>query len=291
MKRQHLLIFVLCVSGVLVGTTRDAYASCPSLSLECFYLRNLGVMRLSTAFAQDEPVVLSNVAGAATLVIEEGPIVGSGAGVKPLTLPAFSAGFVIKEWEDSSLALEMILAPPNMVKIEMIAKGTLAHESLAPYALGNIPTGVEPAGEELGTVEALPPMLTAVYRPWKDAFFRPYGGAGLAYMLITGGDITNELMTSVEGAKPRLQPKNNFGNLGLVLQGGVEVRLAKWKNKNFYLTFDTKLIAFLTVEAKVVDIYVEAPGLPVFGPVKVGDASAAVTVNPLIFQFGAGMDF
>ncbi len=185
----------------------------------------------------------------------------------------------------------MILAPPNMVKIEMIAKGSLATESLAPYALGNIPTGVEPAGEELGTVEALPPMITAVYQPWKNKFFRPYGGAGLAYMLILGGDITNPLMTSVEGVEPRLEPQNNFGNLGLVLQGGVEVRLAKWKKKNFYLTFDTKFIAFLTVEAKVKGIHVEAPGLPVFGPVKVGDAGAAVTVNPLIFQFGAGMDF
>lgn len=264
-------------------------AECPGLKLKCFYVRNLGGMFFSTALAKDEEVVLSNVEGAASLVIEEGPIAGSGSGVKPLFLPALSVGMVVKDWGNSTLSIELILAPPNMVNIELTAEGTLATESLAPFALGNIPTGVPPAGEELGTVSALPPMATAVFRPWRDKFFRPYGGAGLAYMIVTGGEITNEILTSV--AEPRLEVDHGLGNLGLVLQAGAEVRLLKLMGKSLYFSADVKYIGFLSLTAQVRDIYVEAPGLPVFGPVRVGDAGATVTVNPLIFQAGLGLDF
>lgn len=302
MNTRKLCIAILCALALVVGAAHDAAAGkkkkkkkqkksadCPALKLKCFYVRNLGGMFFSTALAQDEEVVLENVEGAASLVIEEGPIAGSGSAVKPLYLPAMSAGMVVKEWDNSSLSVELILAPPNMVDIELLATGTMATESLAPFALGNIPTGVPPAGEELGTVSALPPMFTAVYRPWKNKRFRPYGGAGLAYMIVTGGQITNEILTSV--AEPRLEVEHGLGNLGLVLQTGAEVKIMELLDRNFYFSLDVKYIGFLSLTAKVRDIYVEAPGLPVFGPVRVGDAGATVTVNPLIFQAGLGMDF
>jgi outer membrane protein W len=288
-KVHQSLIASLCVFAGLALAPRPAAASCPSFSLECFYVRNVGVMHLSTALAQADEVVLENVVGPATLVVQDGPIAGSSSSIKALTLPALSLGFIIRDTENSTLGVELILAPPNMAKIEMRAEGTLADESLAPYALGNIPTGVPPAGHELGTVSALPPMATVVYRPMKKRRFRPYAGAGLGYMIITGGDITNPLLTSV--AKPRLEAEHGFGNLGVVVQGGLDVRVARWKRKNLYFSADIKYIGFLRITAKVKDIYVEAPGLPLFGPVKVGDAGASVTVNPLIFQAGLGLDF
>ena len=297
-KASRLLITSLCAFALLAGSAPDALAGkkkkkkadkCPSLSLSCFYVRNLGGMFFSTALAQDEEVVLSNVEGAASLVIEEGPIAGSGSSVKPLFLPALSVGLVVKKWRNASLSVEMILAPPNMVNIELQAEGTLANESLAPYALGNIPTLVPPAGPELGTVKALPPMATAVYRPWLDKFFRPYGGLGLAYMIVLGGDITNPVLTSV--AEPTLEISHGLGNLGLVAQVGAEAKLFSLAGKNIYLSLDVKYIGFLSLTAVVKDVYVEAEGLPVFGPVKVGDAGASVTVNPLIFQAGLGLDF
>ena len=302
MNTRQLCIAILCALAIVAGSANSALAGkkkkkkesgksseCPALKLKCFYMRNLGGMFFSTALAQDEEVVLSNVEGAASLVIEEGPIAGSGSGVKPLYLPAVSAGMIIKDWGSSTLSIEMILAPPNMVDIELTAEGTMATESLAPFALGNIPTGVPPAGEDLGIINALPPMFTAVFRPWKDKFFRPYGGAGLAYMIITGGTITNEILTSV--AEPKLEVEHGLGNLGLVLQAGADVKVMKLAGKQFWFSLDVKYIGFLSLTAVVRDIYVEAPGLPVFGPVKVGDAGATVTVNPLIFQAGLGMDF
>lgn len=283
------IIASLCALAGLALGPRAAEASCPSLELECFYVRHVGVMHLSTALAKADEVVLENVVGPATLVVQDGPIPGSSTSIKPLTLPALSVGLLIRDTDTSTLGLELILAPPNMAKIEMRAEGALAEESLAPYALGNIPTGVPPAGNELGTVNALPPMLTVVYRPMKKQRFRPYVGAGLAYMIITGGEITNPLLTAV--AEPRLEAEHNFGNLGVVAQGGLDVRVATWKKKNLYVSADIKYIGFLRITAKVKDVYVEAPGLPIFGPVKVGDAGATVTVNPLIFQAGLGMDF
>lgn len=304
MNTRRLFLAIATVALVLASSAPDAAAGkkkkkssstssesaeCPALKRKCFYLRNLGGMYFSTALAKDEEVVLSNVEGAASLVIEEGPIAGSGSGVKPLFLPALSAGLVVKDWGDSTLSIELILAPPNMVDIELTAEGTLANESLAPFALGNIPTGVPPAGAELGTVSALPPMATAVYRPWQGKAFRPYGGAGLAYMIVTDAKITNEILASV--AEPRLEVKHDLGNLGVVVQAGAEVRLFKLLGQSVYLSADVKYIGFLSLTAQVRDIYVEAPGLPVFGPVRVGDASATVKVNPLIFQAGLGYDF
>ncbi len=290
MNKTKLLIASLCATALFFTASREAAASCPSLSLKCFYVRSVGILYLSPALAQPDEVELQNVEGPAALVIAEGPIPGSSSGVAPLAIPALSAGMIIRDWGTKTLSLEVVLAPPNMVEIEMTAEGSLATESLAPFALGSIPTGVPPAGHELGVIRALPPMLTAVYRPMAQKRIQPYVGAGLAYMIILGGEITNPLLTSVN-PDPLLVGDHGLGNLGVVAQAGAELRVATVKGKNIFVNADVKFIGFLEVTATVKDVYVEAPEMPLFGAVKVGDASASVTVNPLVFQLGAGMDF
>lgn len=74
---------------------------------------------------------------------------------------------------------------------------------------------------------------------------------------------------------------------GLVLQGGLDVRL--WKS--VYARLDVKFIALMLARAEVHHVEVETPGLPLFQSVEVGTAKMSIWVNPLIIQLGVGADF
>lgn len=256
--------------------------------LDNLYVRSVGALHLSTAFASSDEVVLSNVSGPAALAIENGPIAGSGASVSSVTLPALSVGYVVARWGTRySLAIETVLAPPPVV-IQLGATGTLADMSLAETALG-LPTGVPALGGELGRSEAVPPMVTAVFRPLADRRVQPYVGAGLSYLIITKTEITNPLLTEV--GRPRVEVSQGFGQLGFVTQAGVEAKVAEWNGMDVLLNLDLKYIAHLTVTATVKDAYVRTPRLPLYEMVPVGDATASVHVNPLAVQAGAGLNF
>src|SRR5215470_14254369 len=81
-------------------------------------------------------VVLSDVGGAAMLAIQNGPIAGSGVTAGGTTIASAIVGFKL----DRRFAIETILALPFTMKFQ--ATGTLASQSLAPMALGVIPTGI-----------------------------------------------------------------------------------------------------------------------------------------------------
>ena len=82
--------------------------------------------------SKSEPLALSDVHGAASLAVMDGPIEGSGAALDPVTIPAVIAGYTLPIWHDR-LSLETVLSTPLHVTFR--ATGTLTDMSIAPEAL------------------------------------------------------------------------------------------------------------------------------------------------------------
>lgn len=242
-----------------------------------FYFR-AGYTSLQPDSSSSE-VVLSDVGGPASLAIENGPIAGSGAEVEGADFPSAIVGYTLP-WLDGHLAVETVLALPFTVEFK--GTGTIANESIAPFALGNIPTGVPPLGEEFGETKVLPPVVTLVYRFRLDKPLRPYLGAGLSYMITYDEKVTNPILTAL--GEPGLEVEDVFG---FAFQGGVEYNFYE----NWWVNFDVKFIAGLEAEAKVTNIWVETPGLPLYDVARVGDATINVTVDPWVYHLGVGFDF
>jgi outer membrane protein W len=221
---------------------------------------------------------LADVEGPASLAVQNGPIAGSGASVGSATIPAGIIGYVLptasRRW-----SLEVVVGTPFTVKFQ--ATGTLANMSIAPTALG-IPTGVGPLGPELGEAKAVPPVLTAVYQLLDHGMVRPYAGGGASVLFAYDAKVTNPILTAIKQPELTIAPAP-----GLVLQGGLDVRL--WKS--IYARLDVKFIALMKARAEVHHIEVQTPGLPLFESVEVGTAKMNIWVNPLIVQLGVGWDF
>lgn len=264
---------LLCSLCLLVATAGPAHAD-PAQPAR-FYFRG-GVVNISPQ-VDSQPVELTDVMGVTSLAIQNGPIAGSGVAVSSATIPAITVGYALPAL-DRALAIETVLGLPFGVKFR--ATGTLANQSIAPAALGFIPTGVPALGPELGEATAIPPVVTAVYRP-QFGRIRPLAGAGLAMLFLYDAHITNPVLTQVS------QPTFSISRAtGLALQTGVEVQL--WEN--LYARLDLKYIAFLEAHATIEHIQVHTT-LPLLSTVNVGTALADVTVNPLIVQAGIGADF
>ncbi len=248
----------------------------PEAHRRTFYFRLGGA--LVKPLSSSREVELADVNGPASLAVQNGPIPGSGVTVGSAKIPAVILGYVLptasRRW-----SLETILGPPFTVKFK--ATGTLANTSLAPTALG-IPTGVPPLGPELGEAKALPPVLTAVYQLTSGGVLRPYLGAGVSVLFAYDEKVTNPTLTAVSKPDMSIAPAP-----GLVLQGGLDVRL--WKT--VYARLDVKFVALMMARAEVRHIVVETPGIPLFGAVEVGTAKVNVWVNPLIVQGAIGLDF
>jgi outer membrane protein W len=239
-----------------------------------FYVR-AGVAVIKP-LSSSRPMELANVDGAASLAVQDGPIVGSGATVSSATIPAIILGFNVTD----HIALETVLGLPFTVKFE--ATGTLANDSIAPTALG-IPTGVGPLGPELGEAKAAPPLITAVYKFLDPrATVRPFLGVGASILIAYDAKVTNPMLTAVSQPTMHVSPAP-----GMVFQGGVEARISK----RWYARADVKYIAFMLANAEVDHIQVKTPDLPLFDHVEVGTAKMSVWVNPLIIQAGIGTDF
>jgi outer membrane protein W len=242
-----------------------------------FYFR-AGYSALMPDSASSE-VVLSDVGGPASLAVSNGPIAGSGASVEPVDFPSVVLGFRLP-WLGDAWSVETILALP--LTVEFKATGSLANESLAPYALGNIPTGVPPLEEEFGETKALPPVVTLVYRFNMEKAWRPYVGAGLAYMISYDSKVTNPVLTEL--SQPKLEIDDAFG---FAFQGGIEYNFLN----DWWINADVKYIAGLETTATVSDIWVTTPALPTYEVARVGDASIDVEVNPWVYHIGIGFDF
>jgi outer membrane protein len=251
--------------------------------LEGFRFR-LGALYVAPT-GKGREVQMTNMTGMAKLSLKEGPIAGSTSSLGATLLPALIVGYALP-FLDRQLSIETILAPPITQK--MTLGGTIATTSIAPTALGSLPTGVPPLGTELGEVKTLPPIVTAVYRFFPRARLRPYLGAGACALFVLDAKITNVVMTAVR--PPKVSIPTRFG---WVAQAGADVRFgldALWPGRSFYLTADVKYVGGLDTTTTVRDIWVELPDLPLYGAAKVGDAVARLSVDPLVTFLGVGMD-
>jgi outer membrane protein W len=224
-------------------------------------------------------VVLSDVGGIAELAISNGPIAGSGAAVEETDFPSVIVGWQLP-WGNGQWAVETILALP--LTVEFTTTGTLKDESIAPFALGNIPTGVPALGEEFGEAKALPPVVTLVYRFLPGSSIRPYVGGGVAMLFAYDAEVTNPVLTAVSTPELEIDPA-----VGYAVQGGVEFRF--WKD--WWINADLKFIGGLETTATVKDIWVETPGLPTYEVARVGNATMDVTVDPWVYHIGVGFNF
>ena len=239
-----------------------------------FYFR-AGYTLLSPNSSSSE-VVLTDVEGPASLAISSGPIAGSGASIEDSQFPSVIVGY---QFGSGRWAMETILALPFTMKFK--ATGTLASESIAPYANGNIPTGVPALGSEFGETKVLPPVVTLVYRFRLDKAFRPYVGAGPAYLYAYDSKVTNSVLTEV--SQPGLEVDNAFGS---ALQTGIEYNF----HSDWWVNFDVKYIGLKT-SATVTNMYVNTPALETYEVAKVGDATIDVTADPWVYQLGVGFNF
>ena len=98
-------------------------------------------------------------------------------------------------------------------------------------------TGGDLTSRALGSVNLLPPTLTAQWHFMPDTMIDPYVGAGAAYVI--GMDRKLTAQTATFGALPIIIERNMFGG---VLQAGFDVNLQdKW-----LVNFDVKKIWFNT---------------------------------------------
>jgi outer membrane protein W len=275
-KKQQLALAGALAALAVVLTPATAGADTPWWKRR-LYVRGIGVAHVATMETSRE-MELTNIDGAASLAVMDGPIPGSGASINSSTIPAASIGFRLPVLNDR-LSTEIIVG--TLFTVEFQATGTLANESIAPSALG-IPTGVPALGPELGKAQALPLVPTAVYQILPRGVVRPYAGAGIAVLFARNAEITNPRLTEVGKPDFSIAPAP-----GLVLQGGVDVKL--WKS--VYARLDVKFIAGMLARATVNHIQVRTPDLPLFESAEVGTAKMSVWVNPLIVHAGIGFDF
>lgn len=269
--RRLSALLLLAASGSALAAPRQA----SPLGL---YFRVGGLSVVPTGAGQ--PVALANVTETARLSgVHDGPIDGSSTRLGRSLMPAVIIGYA-PPILNRQLSIETVLAPP--LKQKLYAGGTLADRSLAPNALGTLPTGVPALGSELGEVTSLPPVLTAVYRFFPAGRFRPYVGVGGCLVVVLDARITNPVLSS-EGAPKVSTPSR----LGWVVQGGAEIRFAG----SFFLTADVKYIGGLTLTSTMKDIRVALPSQPLYGSAKLGDSVARTRVDPIASFVGLGMDF
>jgi outer membrane protein len=223
--------------------------------------------------------VLSNVSGPASLSVDNGPIEGSHITLDDKLLPAVLVGYAI-EVRGGEIAVETVLAAP--VSFELEAGGTLADRSLAPMALGSIPTGIPALGTELGETKALPPIVTAVYRARHGKRVRPYLGAGVSYLFTYGSRITNRVLS--DAGDPHLEIGNAWSWVG---QAGVDLRIAG----RVHVTLDAKYLTGYATSARLEGVQVATPALPLYGTVRVGDVSVEIDVQPVLLTAAAGLSF
>lgn len=231
-------------------------------------------------------LVVENAQGLAAQAFGPGrsSLYNTGSGIGDTTFPAGTIGIYVP-WTGRHLATEVTIAAP--ISLDLVALDRAVNESLAPYVLGQpgsggIPTGVQPLGEDLGSVKAFPPNLTLVFRPWVDTMIQPYIGIGAMYMYTYDLDIDNAVLNSVN--EPTLYLSKPVACVGQV---GVDVYLTE----HIFLNADVKWIGCAKVTAKVNNVKVAAPNLGQFGAIDIGTVSTRVNLEATLYQLSIGIRF
>lgn len=152
----------------------------------------------------------------------------------------------------------------NIAAELILALGTRHDVSITPG------TGAVPSA--LGSVNLLPPTLTAQWHFMPDTMFDPYVGAGAAFVL----GMDRSLTAQVAGGLPIRIERSSFGG---VFQAGVDINLKdKW-----LVNFDVKKLWFGTD----VELDGTAAGLVPAGFQKIDD----LDIDPLVISIGFGKKF
>ena len=207
------------------------------------------VVRLrATHVAPDEDSKL----GAQSASVGLGTFIGAGSElqVDSNTIPEIDFSYYVTK----NIAAELILAV-----------GTRHDVSIAGNSLGAL------GNQPLGSVNLLPPTLTAQWHFLPDEMFDPYVGAGLTF----SRSLDNSLATSkVAAGLPIKIDRNNWGP---AIQAGFDVNLKdKW-----LLNFDIKKI-WLSTDVKVETTAAGAPGWH-----KIDE----LDIDPWVISFGIGKKF
>jgi len=215
--------------------------------------------------------------GLASLAAMPGPVQG-GVESDPANILAGMIGFAPAALR-GYVAFETIIGVPKTTQLR--ATGDLANKSLAPTALGFVPTGIPPLGTQLGEAKATPPMLTALLRLPALGPLRFYVGGGASVLFVTDAKITNPVLTQV--ATPRLEVTPAAGAVGQV---GVDIHLFD----RLSARIDVKELWFQSSEATISNIRVHTT-IPLLETVDVGSAKSVLRANPIIVQAGIGASF
>jgi outer membrane protein W len=176
------------------------------------------------------------------------------------------------------VAFETVLGIPSSTKFQ--ATGPLATQSLAPTALGAVPTGIPPLGSDLGQATATPIMVTAIGRlPLGPVTL--YAGGGPSILFITNTQITNKVLNEVASPQFAVTPA-----AGVIAQAGVDVHI--WGK--IYARVDFKELWFETSTATISNIQVHTT-IPLLETVDVGSVKSQFTANPVIYEAGIGATF
>ncbi|MDN5874766.1 MAG: hypothetical protein L0H29_10345 [Sinobacteraceae bacterium] len=230
----------------------------------------------------------STSSGKVSLGRRPGRIAGSGSGTSSHeTLAMGVLGFI---WPifGGHFSTEVLLAAP--LKLDFEARGTVATEPVASYALKDqsgdpMPTDVGAIGRKIGTLHALPPNFTIVYRPFLHSIIRPYIGVGAFWMYTYSMDISSPTLHNEHVKDPTLTLSRPVGCVG---QAGFDVKLP-W---GFYLTADARFLGCATVHAELRNIEVWSPSQsPSLGVIHVGTFSVDNHLRAWLFSVSLGASF
>src|ERR1043165_5901048 len=150
------LVILLASLSCGIASSAHAEPSKPSKQAKQgrWYFRG-GILHVAPQTDSRE-VELTSVMGVTSLAVQNGPIAGSGVTIGSATIPSLTFGYVLPVIE-RQISVETVLGLPFSVKL--YATGTLANQSIAPTALGFVPTGVPALGSELGEANVVPPVV------------------------------------------------------------------------------------------------------------------------------------
>ena len=278
------------------------------------------VSYLDFSALKSSELTLSGVEFPASLAVDNGPIAGAKATIANQAIATIGIGYNIPG-TGRHLSLETIIGKP--IDIDFVSQpGTLRDRSLAPTAdlanlvtgdsvleqalgqtlgdlgsavnsaTGLLDTGIPPLGSELGSVKSLPIMMTLLYHPFPDSYFRPYIGGGAVYLYNYDSEITNDVLTQVN------DPGFDVSSTpGYVLQAGIDIGNPE---QGFFGFADVRYIGDATVKGELSDVNVRVRN-PALGTtldalgygedIAVGDADIELDINPIIYTVGVGYRF
>ncbi|NVK31204.1 MAG: hypothetical protein HWE20_09375 [Gammaproteobacteria bacterium] len=219
---------------------------------------------------QSSEVSLSGLDNLANLALKEGPIPGSGVAVKGAGRPSVVFNYRFNDhW-----SAETIVAPPFEFPMEFT--GTIRDQPVATTLLGSAPSGIEPFGRELGTVNALPAVVTALYSPKADGVFRPYIGAGVTYIVTFDPKVTNHILN--RNGNPKLEVGQG---IGFILQVGSSFHL----DDNVEINLDFKYGGGVKLSGALKQVSLSSPSVQdIFRSAQAESAGVDITMQAYVFN-------